>query len=564
MLELIKERWNNLQAAERSTVAILLLSALVLITSSLAGLMTSGGPRRHHLDQAPVELKRQTIELEPRLLEKSEFLEMLQKEKQLLALSKQMNEAREKSERISAALTESNKLPLNRQTGDGRTLWARVHEVLSLDMRLISIFFWSFWLLCGLAAASSAYRKLGGPPVRVLLNRLKESLQGCRQDKGGALPDISDILPKKGALESSGIPVRDRNDRSNWIESFSSWIKNIDPWGAASWSDIKLADGASLVELTERVLETADRSSHPSMRFYLSTVLKAHMFLLHNQALAFGRHKPNLRFKNPSLQLYYEFGLMGAVDFGTPSGIVILQILRLLDQHGECPSVTRLTNDSDSHYDAHSYAVLHKVPLWLHSLNVAGRLTSRSTYYGEPVSRLLIASIAHDLGKMPHIRKFETESHIEASMRVLDSIPCFESLPYAGQIRKAIREHHCSNPETFLGKKLRNADHHARSCELASDSSIENDKWKMRLHLEEFSVEPTMKNICLAIYPYFMHFSELESLRDNLTAYERSADLVKDLERIIRQPQFLFNDAFRVGAAIADIAGAALGTKNRL
>ncbi len=600
MLEHIKERWNNLPAVKRRNVAILLLSALLLGSFILSGMMISGGTRENDLNHAPNELKRQTLELEP--ITKSEYLEAV-KNYNLRAEFKEMDEARKRSDRISVLLAEFNNLPLNRKIGEGTTLLTGIYgELTSQEKRFVSIIFWALWLLFGLAASSMFCPKLeideeyrvghlllqflvvcsgivgfltaviftvrdlfikvcnaplytvGDPPFTGTMKRLKGSLRALVADVRGFLSDTLDILRVKVGTGLFCKPEHKRFDESDWVY----WLRSGEPWSGVAWEGFMLAEGASLAELMERVLKITDRSSHPSMRFYLSTVIKAHIFLKDSQVSQHDRKMPYVRFNNPLIRLYYEFCYEHGVDFESNSGRVILELLRLLDEHGDCPSVMNQPRDFGSRDDRRAHEILRKVPLWCHSMNVANRLASRCMYQGEPLSRLLIASLAHDLGRMPHISKSENESHAQVSVRVLNNISGFDRLPYASDIRKAIQEHHDSCPATPLGMKLHTADHDARRFELTADSICEYVKWEMGSRVDAFSVRPTIYEICRAIYPYFMDLAELELLRDSLTACKNSADLVKDLERILRQPQFLFNDAFRVGAAIADIAGATL------
>ena len=177
---------------------------------------------------------------------------------------------------------------------------------------------------------------------------------------------------------------------------------------------------------------------------------------------------------------------------------------------------------------------------------------------------MLILALAHDLGKMPHVFRSMSESHEKASLRVLDGIPYFNSLPFAEEIREAILEHHSESPRTRLGRMLRNADDCARAYEIDEDRAIELELWEMLSEVEATFVAQSEKDFCRVIYPYFMDREKLESLRYNLRAYDNSEELVADVERILRQPPYLFSDAYRVGTVIADIAGGTLRADGRL
>src|SRR6185369_520161 len=69
---------------------------------------------------------------------------------------------------------------------------------------------------------------------------------------------------------------------NSWFDDadmFNALCRKVDPWVGTHWEAIKFADGTSLAQLVESILLPIDRRSQPVMRFYLTTVLKAHMFL---------------------------------------------------------------------------------------------------------------------------------------------------------------------------------------------------------------------------------------------------------------------------------------------
>lgn len=148
---------------------------------------------------------------------------------------------------------------------------------------------------------------------------------------------------------------------------------------------------------------------------------------------------------------------------------VCLQILQLLDQEGDCPSVVDVQGDVEGSWDDSTYKLLARTSLLDHSLNVAeeaiGLLSENNALHVIPDT--MIASLAHDLGKLESIQGYlySLGEHPLAAGRPLGAIPEFNNIPKKDEILQAIKLHH-KKPIGLLGKTLKKADQRARQREL--------------------------------------------------------------------------------------------------
>ncbi|QOX80779.1 HD domain-containing protein (plasmid) [Trichlorobacter lovleyi] len=150
---------------------------------------------------------------------------------------------------------------------------------------------------------------------------------------------------------------------------------------------------------------------------------------------------------------------------------VIEDILTLLDEYGDCPSVvTRNVNEPDKKLDPKVIEVLKtKVTLIEHTLNVTDEVLRRLPA-GPIAPKGVIAALAHDLGKLPayYDKMYATGDHKMLGISVLDGMPKFKGLQYADDILVAIRRHHdtLDKEAPFLVSTLKDADQSARRNEL--------------------------------------------------------------------------------------------------
>lgn len=148
---------------------------------------------------------------------------------------------------------------------------------------------------------------------------------------------------------------------------------------------------------------------------------------------------------------------------------VCIQLLILLDQQGQCPSVVDVHGDVERAWDENTYQLLAKTSLLDHSLNVAEEvvqlLSDGKAWHVIPDT--MIAALAHDIGKLKSMRGYlySLGEHPLAAGRPLADIPEFKRLPRKDEILQAIKLHH-KMPHGLLGKTLKKADQKARQSEL--------------------------------------------------------------------------------------------------
>ncbi|TYO96728.1 HD domain-containing protein [Geothermobacter ehrlichii] len=157
--------------------------------------------------------------------------------------------------------------------------------------------------------------------------------------------------------------------------------------------------------------------------------------------------------------------------------LVIEKILSILDQKGDCPSVVhRNPNEAEKKYDRDVFALLSRVPLWQHSLDVATRL-AEGMKQAVMIPDALIAGLGHDLGKLPSYQYalYRTGDHPVLSLIALHRVPGFESMSNADDIAQAIRQHHLVAPDNPLGAALKQADQKTRLDEISRLSPAGRD-----------------------------------------------------------------------------------------
>lgn len=151
------------------------------------------------------------------------------------------------------------------------------------------------------------------------------------------------------------------------------------------------------------------------------------------------------------------------------------QILQILDQEGNCPSVVSMTSDVEGSWDENTYQILAQTTLLDHSLNVAEqvvRLLGESESW-HVIPDTMIAALGHDLGKIESMRGYlySLGEHPLASGRPLAGIAGFKELPKKEEILRAIKLHH-KMPDGLLGKIIKKADQLARQQELEEAAAL--------------------------------------------------------------------------------------------
>lgn len=178
-----------------------------------------------------------------------------------------------------------------------------------------------------------------------------------------------------------------------------------------------------------------------------------------------------VQYKHKEIQELYEMYLKGRTYSASSSGDLIREILTLLDEEGDCPSVVNTKGEPEGLIAKNSYDVLSKVPLYKHSINVTEQMIKAFRNSASMLPKVLITSLGHDLGKLPSARKnlYSMGDHPLISITILERYSSYKELPFRDEISKAILEHH-RVPKGILAEKLKEADHAARRMEMAEMS----------------------------------------------------------------------------------------------
>lgn len=174
---------------------------------------------------------------------------------------------------------------------------------------------------------------------------------------------------------------------------------------------------------------------------------------------------PETRFSEDELNKFYQTYV---VSLPSQSVTVIKELLNILDKKGDCPSVVNRTTDINPYTEPSTYTALSKIPLWRHSLNVAEEILKPERNIGAYASQLIIAALAHDIGKSDALDRamYSMGDHPRISVLILEGIPGFNELPFKNDVESAVLGHHRTGGGV-LADKLRDADRLARRKELA-------------------------------------------------------------------------------------------------
>jgi hypothetical protein len=172
---------------------------------------------------------------------------------------------------------------------------------------------------------------------------------------------------------------------------------------------------------------------------------------------------------------------------------VCLEIVRLLDREGQCPSVVDVQGDVEAAWEQNTYQILAKTTLLDHSLNVAEQvvklLSDHQAWHVIPDT--MVAALGHDLGKLKSARGslYALGEHPLAAGAIISGIPGFKELSRKEDILRAIKMHH-KMPEGLLGKTLKKADQQARQQELECWVGVEATEEIKESHGEEAKEKP--------------------------------------------------------------------------
>lgn len=132
----------------------------------------------------------------------------------------------------------------------------------------------------------------------------------------------------------------------------------------------------------------------------------------------------NITFRHPQILDFYGEYVKDKTFSITPAGSVIKDILGLLDREGDCPSVINTKGGAEGCLDKNAYDVLAGIKLYEHTLNVAKEMIKAFKGSATMLPNVLIASLGHDLGKLPSYRKtlYSMGDHPLISLTILEGL----------------------------------------------------------------------------------------------------------------------------------------------
>lgn len=178
---------------------------------------------------------------------------------------------------------------------------------------------------------------------------------------------------------------------------------------------------------------------------------------------------PRPAFRHEEIESFFAEAVEHATKIEGVRRTVIVKLLHILDEEGDCPSVVRMNPlEAEAKLTDDAFSMLATIPLYRHTLNVARRCVAK-TGHESMFADLLLASLAHDLGKIPfyHDRMYATGDHPVISAMIVNRVAEFASLPNRSELDKIIKGHHHLKPDNAVTDMLKQFDHEARQEELA-------------------------------------------------------------------------------------------------
>ena len=179
---------------------------------------------------------------------------------------------------------------------------------------------------------------------------------------------------------------------------------------------------------------------------------------------------PRPLFKHEELNRFFADMIAERPSVSGVRRTLIIKLLTLLDEEGDCPSVVRAhALEAERMYPDDSYALLAAVPLYRHTLTVARNYIAKADQEALLADMIIIA-LAHDIGKIPsyHDGMYQSGDHPVIAGLILNSMPEYQSLPNRDDLHRAITGHHLLKSDSILTDGLKLSDHEARQTELAA------------------------------------------------------------------------------------------------
>ncbi len=140
---------------------------------------------------------------------------------------------------------------------------------------------------------------------------------------------------------------------------------------------------------------------------------------------------PRPTFKNVEIDRFFAEMVEKRRTIKGARRMVIVKLLKMLDEDGGCPSVVRKNEkEAENKYPPDTFALLATVPLFHHTLQVARKCAAKVNQE-VMLPDILIVSLGHDIGKIPayHDKLYSTGDHPLISVIILNRITEYASLP---------------------------------------------------------------------------------------------------------------------------------------
>lgn len=189
---------------------------------------------------------------------------------------------------------------------------------------------------------------------------------------------------------------------------------------------------------------------------------------------------PRPSFKNGEIEQFFSDMVEKRRTIKGARRTVIVRLLKMLDEEGDCPSVVRKNDkEAENKFPEETFALLATIPLFRHTLQVARKCAAKINQE-VMLPDILIVSLAHDIGKIPsyHDKLYSTGDHPLISVVVLNRITEYASLTNRGELDRIVRGHHTLKPDNQLTDMLKHCDQEVRKEELAAliGEVIDRDK----------------------------------------------------------------------------------------
>lgn len=242
------------------------------------------------------------------------------------------------------------------------------------------------------------------------------------------------------------------------------------------------------------------------------------------------------KFKYDRSQQFFNDHIAGKEIFNScaTQRSACIRILQILEENGEEPSVVDLyrsedtkNKDSDSQRDEKNFALLRKISLLDHSINVCEQavevLTRKEAEHVIP--DCFIACLGHDLGKLPeaHNAFYNTHDHAASAGKVLVKVEELAKLPRRKDIMRAIKIHHRESKD-LLSEVVQEADVMAR--EIEANLIIEEQYQKAKVvNTEPVYVDPTLSQSSASVPAVSLVDSLMTSVNNNQNTEDEEPDV---------------------------------------